>query len=116
MPGPVGRRTILAALALLAVGFGGGYLTARLGAAKPASGALANSTPSGFPWSMFGKLRAADAPRAPPQKPDGFAVWTSRLDLTPSGQSACIRMSRPLDPRRSYGDFVAVSPDLGHPA
>ncbi len=25
-------------------------------------------------------------------------------------------MSRPLDPRKSYGDFVTVSPDLGHPA
>src|SRR6202012_1740534 len=69
-----------------------------------------------FAWLFFGKLRAANAPRAAAPKPDGFAVWTSRLDLAKSGPSACIRMSRPLDPRRSYGDFVSVSPDLGHPA
>lgn len=116
MPGSVGRRTVIAALALLVVGFGGGFLTARLAAGGPAAGNAATATASGFPWSMFGKLRPADAPRAPPPKPEGFAVWTSRLDVTAAGPRACIRLSRPLDPRRSYGDFVTVSPDLGHPA
>ena len=116
MPGTVGRRTIIAAIALLVVGFGGGFLTARMAPPAPTSGAPASATSSGFPWSMFGKPRPADAPRALPPKPDGFAVWTSHLDVTASGPSACIRMSRPLDPRRSYGDFVTVSPELGHPA
>ena len=116
MSSPVGRRAVLAAIALLAVGFGGGYLTARLGPAKPTTGASASSRSSGFAWPLFGKLRAADAPRALPPKPDGFAVWTSRLDVAKSGPRACIRMSRPLDPRHSYGDFVTVSPELGHPA
>ena len=114
MPGTVGRRTIIAAIALLVVGFGGGFLTARMAPPAPTSGAPASATSSGFPWSMFGKPRPADAPRALPPKPDGFAVWTSHLDVTASGPSACIRMSRPLDPRRSYGDFVTVSPELGH--
>ncbi|HEY3948923.1 alpha-2-macroglobulin [Phenylobacterium sp.] len=66
-------------------------------------------------WPLFGKPRAANAPRAAPRKPDGFAVWTSRMDAAKPGGADCIRMSRPLDPRRSYGDFVAVSPDLGRP-
>ena len=116
MPSPVGRRTVLAAIALLVVGFGVGYLTAWLAPGKPSGGGAAASSTSGFAWSLFGKPRAADAPRAAPEKPDGFAVWTSRLDVTGSGPRACIRLSRPLDTRRSYGDYVTVSPDLGHPA
>ncbi|HWE99202.1 MAG TPA: alpha-2-macroglobulin [Caulobacteraceae bacterium] len=115
MPKWLGRRTALAALALLALGFGAGLLTARLfGPPQTSTTALAAS--GGFTWPFFGKLRPADAPRAAPQRPEGFAVWTSRKDLQPSGPRACIRMSRRLDPRRSYGDFVSVSPDLGHPA
>src|SRR5438552_4081630 len=117
MAGPVGRRTIAAALALVALGFGLGLLTARLAASGKANAApLATSSATGFEWPFFGKPRAADAARAIPQKPAEFAVWTSRLDLRPEGPRACIRMSRALDPRRSYGDFIAVSPDLGHPA
>jgi alpha-2-macroglobulin len=114
MPIPVGRQTILAAAALLAVGFGGGFLTAKLaapGAATPA----ASSGNGGFAWPLFGKVRPADAPRALPKKPDEFAVWTSRFDVQAAGPRACVRLSRPLDPRKSYGDFVTVSPDLGHP-
>lgn len=107
----------MAAVALLVVGFGGGYLTARLAPPKPMVAARSASGPSsGFDWPLFGRPRAADAPRAAPQRPDGFAVWSSRLDLQPSGPRACVRLSRPLDARRSYGDFVTVSPDLGHPA
>jgi hypothetical protein len=116
---PGGRQTILAAVALLGVGFGGGFLTARLAAPRKAAALAAGgpaSSSSGSDWPFFGKPRAADAPRAAAKKPDGFAVWTTRLDLQNGGPRACIRMSRPLDPRRSYGDFVTVSPDLGHPA
>jgi len=107
---------VLSAIALLAVGFGGGFLTARLSSSKITSPSASTSGPSGFSWPLFGKLRAADAPRALPQKPLGFAVWTSRLELAKSGPSACIRMSRALDPRKSYSDYVTISPDLGHPA
>ncbi|MDC3911895.1 hypothetical protein KQE47_26560, partial [Raoultella planticola] len=80
------------------------------GAATPA----ASFGNGGFAWPFFGKVRPADAPRALPKKPDGFAVWTSRFDVQAAGPRACVRLSRPLDPRRSYGDFVTVSPDLGH--
>jgi uncharacterized protein YfaS (alpha-2-macroglobulin family) len=114
MPNPVGRRGVLAALALLAVGFGGGFLTARMAAPKPGP-AVTAQTGGGFAWPLFGKLRAADARRAAPRKPEGFAVWTSRFDVQAAGPRACIRMTRALDPRRAYGDFVTVSPDLGHP-
>jgi uncharacterized protein YfaS (alpha-2-macroglobulin family) len=113
-----GRRgLVVAAAALVAVGFGGGYLTAHLASgAKPGAPASALAATSGFAWPFFAKPRPGDAPRATPQKPDGFAVWTSRLDLKPQGPSACIRLTRALDARKSYGDFVTVSPSLGHPA
>ncbi|MGZ3276834.1 MAG: alpha-2-macroglobulin family protein [Caulobacteraceae bacterium] len=117
MPIPGGRPAILAAVALLAAGFGGGFLTARMMAPKTAATApQVAPASSGFDWPLFGKLRAADAPRAAVRKPDGFAVWTTRLDTTGGSPRACIRMSEPLDPARSYGDFVSVSPGLGHPA
>jgi len=116
---PTGRQAILAAIALLGVGFGGGFLTAKLAPARPAATTAPSATTpggSGFDWPLFGKPRAADAPRAPVKKPDGFTVWTSRLDLSSGTPKACIRMSRTLDARKSYGDFVSVSPELGHPA
>ena len=115
MPIPMGRLTALAAPAdLAAAGCGGVFLTSRLAAPKSAP-ATASAGGAGFAWPLFGKLRPAGAPRALPKKPDGFAVWTSRTDVQPSGPRACIRLTRTLDPRRSYGDFVSVSPDLGHP-
>jgi uncharacterized protein YfaS (alpha-2-macroglobulin family) len=100
---------IIAAVALL-LGFGGGYLTAHV---APSAHAGSNST--GFIWPFFGKPRAADAPRAGVRKPDGFAVWTTRIDATRADPISCVRMTRALDPRKSYADFVLVSPDLGHP-
>ncbi len=112
----MGRRTILAAIALVTLGFLGGFLIGRIRPTTATSTTPALSQSSGFSWPLFGKLRTADSPRAAAQKPDGFAVWTSRLDTAKPGAAACIRMSRPLDPRKSYGDFVSVSPDLGHPA
>ena len=109
-----GQRTWIVA-GLIAAAFAAGFGLARLTAAPPAT-PVAQAARDGTAWSLFGKPRAADAPRAAPRKPDGFTVWTSRLDSRGTAPSACIRMTRPLDPRRSYGDFVSVSPGLGHPA
>jgi uncharacterized protein YfaS (alpha-2-macroglobulin family) len=111
-----GRRWALAAIALVVVGFGAGFLTAELLLRNRPAPATAPVAANGFEWPLFGKPRAADAPRAQPKKPDGFAVWTTRLATDRGSPSACIRMSEALDPRRSYGDFVTVMPDLGHPA
>ena len=105
------RGAITLAGAALVLGFGGGYLAARV--APPAS--RAPGAPVGFAWPFFGHPRAADAPRAGVRKPDGFAVWTTRIDTAGPQPRACVRMTRPLDPTRSYADFVLVNPDLGHP-
>ena len=110
----IGRKTWLVA-GLIVAAFAAGFGLARLTAAPPATPS-AQAAKAGAPWSLFGKPRAADAPRAAPRKPDGFTVWTSRLDAKGSAPSACIRMTRGLDPRKSYGDFVSVSPALAHPA
>ncbi len=106
------RSLALAILATLAIGFGGGFLTAR--AFQGAAFDLAAPGVGGVGWSLFGKPRAADAPRRGIPRPDGFAVWKSRLDTKGSAPLACIEMSRDLDPAQAYGDFVLVSPDLGH--
>ena len=74
--------------------------------------AAAAIEPTGL-WSLFGKPRKADAPRRGIPKPDGFAVWRSRIDTSGPAPLACIELSRPLDPERAYGDFVLVSPDPG---
>ncbi len=110
----IGRKTWLVA-GLVVAAFAAGFGLARLTAAPPATPS-AQAAKAGEAWSLFGKPRAADAPRAAPRKPDGFTVWTSRLDARGSAPSACIRMTRGLDPRKSYGDFVSVSPALAHPA
>src|ERR1700754_2788294 len=100
MPIPGGRQAILAAAALLAAGFGGGYVTARLMGPHAESSTAPQAAPaaSAFDWPFFGKPRAADAPRAAVQKPAGFAVWTTRLDTAGGSPRACIRMSMALDP------------------
>ncbi len=114
------RRLIAAAVAIAALGFGGGALTMRLAdthgllAARPGGG----NTPSadqGFAWPFFGKLRAVSASRAGAPKPDGFAVWKQRIDTGKPDAAGCIELTRPLDASRSYADYVLVSPDLGHP-
>lgn len=96
--------------AAVVAGYAAGYVTH-----APSRPALAPA-PGAVAWPLFGHPRAASAPRAPAQRPSGFAVWTSRLDTTHGSPLACVRMSRPLDPRRAYGDFVSFSPDLDHPA
>src|SRR5689334_2031823 len=95
---------IIAAVAL-ALGFGGGFLIAKPNPQNPEA--------SGPNWPFFGKPRAANAKRAAPKRPDGFAVWTSRIDTSGPEPRACIRMSKPLDANQSYGDYVLISPQIG---
>ncbi len=108
------RNLIAATILALVVGFGGGLLTAKVLGPHAPSSATAISADGGL-WSLFGHPRAANAPRRGVAKPDNFAVWQSRVDTSGPTPLACIQMSRPLDPARAYGDFVLVSPDLGHP-
>ena len=109
------RSLAAAAIAALIVGFGGGFL-----AARGMDGAFARraqailETPGASIWSLFGRPRSADAPRRGVPRPEGFAVWKTRLDTSGAQPLACIQMSRPLDPAKSYSDFVLVSPELDH--
>jgi uncharacterized protein YfaS (alpha-2-macroglobulin family) len=116
MASGVSRFRAAAVVALLAVGFTAGLFADRMMSASPGATPSAQAGGGGFSWPFFGHPRAADAPRAAPPRPAAFAVWTTRLDTHTTSPSACIRMSRPLDASRGYGDFVSVSPDLGHPA
>lgn len=102
------------AVGLVAAAFGGGALTATaLDGVLPDRGSDAvTGEPAGQGWSLFGKPRAKDARRAVPPRPEGFAVWRSRIDSSGPDPKACIEMSRTLDPARAYGDFVMVSPEL----
>ncbi len=105
-------RRLIAAIAAVVVAFGGGFLFA-----KGVDGKL--FTPAGAAqslsyWPFFGHPRAAGAARAGEVKPDGFAIWKTRLDTSSADPLACIQMTRELDPSKSYADFVLVSPDLGH--
>jgi len=109
------RLPALAAIGLVILAFAGGAVTAEaLGGLKLLSNAPATAAvePTGL-WSLFGKPRKADAPRRGVPKPEGFAVWRSRIDSSGPEPLACIELSRPLDPERAYGDFVLVSPDPG---
>jgi uncharacterized protein YfaS (alpha-2-macroglobulin family) len=107
------RPITLFTIAGVLAGFGGGYLTAKslegLPAGAHANSAKASQAPS---WPFFGRPRAANAKRAAPPKPDGFTVWDQRVDTSGSEPVVCIRMTRPLDPAKSYGDYVIVSPAL----
>ena len=104
-----GRATAVA-IATLALGFGGGFLTAKI--VQPKAGAVSDS--GDFRWSLFGKPRDAKAPRPAVVKPEGFAVWRTRMDTSGPEPLACIEMTRPLNPEAAYADFVTVQPDLGH--
>src|SRR5690606_7463383 len=87
------------AAALVAAAFGGGVLTAAaLDGILPqrADGAVA-SEPAADGWRLFGRPRAKDAPRGGPAKPEGFAIWRTRIDSTGPEPRACIEMSRALD-------------------
>jgi uncharacterized protein YfaS (alpha-2-macroglobulin family) len=103
------RPASLIAAACLAVGFGGGMLAGHgLGHRGPAI-----TAGQGFGWALFGHPRAANASRPSVTKPDGFAVWKSRVDTSGPEPKACIQMSRPLDPSKSYADYVLLSPAGG---
>ena len=114
---PVGA---IAAIAL-AAGFGGGLVTASVlgggmggkGGSGPAGSVVSGPAEKPSLWSMFGKPRSAGAPRRGIPKPEGFAVWKTRLDTSKSEPLACIEMTKALDPGKAYADFVLVSPDLG---
>ncbi|MDP1737394.1 MAG: alpha-2-macroglobulin [Caulobacter sp.] len=114
---PVGA---IAAIAL-AAGFGGGLVTATVlsggfqgkDAGGPKGSVVSEAPQRASLWSMFGKPRAAGAPRRGIPRPEGFAVWKTRLDTSKAEPLACIEMTRPLDPGKAYADFVLVSPDLG---
>ncbi|HUO12201.1 MAG TPA: NAD(P)-dependent oxidoreductase, partial [Caulobacteraceae bacterium] len=105
--GPVRTVAVCVGAALL-VGFGFGYWTGRTSPAP-------SQSPSSLAWPFFGKPRAADAPRAGPAKPEGFAVWKTAIDTSGADPLSCITLTRPLDPSVAYSDFVAVNPSLGHP-
>ncbi|MDX9997808.1 MAG: alpha-2-macroglobulin [Phenylobacterium sp.] len=101
------------AAALVAAAFGGGVLTAAaLDGVLPqrADGAVASES-AAEGWRLFGRPRAKDAPRGGPAKPEGFAIWRTRVDSTGPEPRACIEMSRALDPAKAYSDFVLVSPE-----
>ncbi len=68
---------------------------------------------AGGPWSLFGKPRGAGATRPGPAKPEGFAVWRTRIDATGPEPLACIEFSRTLNPEASYNDFLEVAPNNG---
>jgi len=97
--------------AALILGFGGGFLAGKGSGGRHAGGANVASEDAGISWPFFGKPRSAHAKRAAPPKPDGFAVWTQRIDSSGAQPMACVRMTRPLDSSKAYADFVLMSPE-----
>ncbi|MBO9710349.1 MAG: alpha-2-macroglobulin family protein [Caulobacter sp.] len=115
IPGPLKSPLVAVGAAMLVVGFGGGFAAGKV-TGLPFFGHKAGAeaeAPKGQAWSLFGKPRAAGAPRRGVPKPEGFAVWQTRIDSSGAEPLACIRMSKALDPSKSYGDFVLLSPDIG---
>jgi hypothetical protein len=113
---------IAAAVAAGILGLAAGALTMHLADThalrargdRAATGGSVARTDEGSPWPFFGKPRSATAPRAAPPKPAGFAVWRSRIDTSRPDPLACVQMTRPLNPAKSYSDYVLVAPDVGH--
>jgi uncharacterized protein YfaS (alpha-2-macroglobulin family) len=101
------------AAGLVVAAFGGGYLTAKGIEGFGKGAAVAKLEPGSLAWSLFGKPRGANAPRRGVPKPEGFAVWRTRIDSSKAEPQACVELTRPLDPAKSYADYVLVSPDLG---
>ncbi|KRA56170.1 alpha-2-macroglobulin [Caulobacter sp. Root655] len=114
---PSGLKSPLVAVGAVAllVGFGGGFAASKVSDLGWFGGksAVTATAPKGQAWSLFGKPRAAGAPRRGIPKPEGFAVWQSRIDSTGAAPMACIRMSKALDPSKPYADYVLLSPDIG---
>jgi uncharacterized protein YfaS (alpha-2-macroglobulin family) len=111
-----GRSGPALAIGVVIAAFGGGFLSAKAVDGLHLFGRrTAEAQVEGVGWNLFGKPRAADARRRGAVKPEGFAVWRSRVDTSGASPRACIQLTRPLDPAKSYADFVLVSPDLGAP-
>jgi len=109
------NRTLAAAvIAALVAGFGGGFLAARGLAGSAPPQAAGGQIGQNWAWALFGRPRAPNAPRQGIAKPEGFAVWKTRLDTSGAQPLACIELTRPLDPAKAYGDFVLVSPQPDH--
>ncbi|WP_293901253.1 alpha-2-macroglobulin [Phenylobacterium sp.] len=108
------RPPVAAAILVALAAFAGGVVATKLfeGSGAPAA-VLASGEPGKSLWGLFGKPRGADARRRGVPRPEGFAVWRSRVDVSTAEPKACIQMSQPLDPVRAYGDFVLLSPDPG---
>ncbi len=104
------RNAIVAAVAALAVGFGGGYFVSEAVGGGPSATEAGSSAPREFRWNLFGRPRDADAARPGPRRPEGFAVWRTRTDTSRPEPAQCVEMSRPLNRAASYDDFVLVSP------
>ena len=106
------RMSGMVAAAVIIAAFGGGYLTAK--GIEDFGKASVAGEPGAQGWSLFGHPRGANAPRRGIPKPEGFAVWRSRIDTSKAEPMACVQLTRPLDASKSYADYVLVSPDLGH--
>ncbi|MFN3229909.1 MAG: alpha-2-macroglobulin family protein, partial [Asticcacaulis sp.] len=106
------RKVLAGAAGILVAGFCFGFLAAKAtegGKTRAPAGegvAVVESLSN-----LFGKPRDKNAPRAGLPKPDGFAVWRHRVDTSGASAAACIEFSRPLDPDKSYGDYVLVNPE-----
>ena len=114
------NQKILAAAvaAALVLGLGAGFLIGKgAGGRHTGPSASVAREETGLLWPLFGHPRAAGAPRPGQHKPDGFAVWKTRIDTAHAQPVACIQMTRPLDPAKAYADFVLISPEMqGTPA
>src|SRR5687767_3561413 len=89
-----GRTGVAVAAAVVAAAFGGGYVTA-----KATGGLFGPTSPTtaaqqGVGWSLFGKPRGANAARRGIPKPEGFAVWRSRIDTSRPEPQACLELTR----------------------
>jgi uncharacterized protein YfaS (alpha-2-macroglobulin family) len=107
------RSAVIAGVALL-LGFGAGFLIAKAPDLRRAS-VGADAASGAFSWPLFGKLRPAGAARATAARPEGFAVWTTRIDTAGTEPLACVRLTRPLDPQADYSDFIEITPALDTP-
>ncbi len=107
-----GKTPAILAAVLVVAAFGGGFLTAKgVDGIRLLPPNVAGVDGAGDGWSLFGKPRSAYAPRRGAPKPEGFAVWRTRVDASGVQPRACVEMTRPLDPSTSYADFVLVSPE-----
>jgi uncharacterized protein YfaS (alpha-2-macroglobulin family) len=108
------RSLAYGAIGAAVIAFGGGFVVAKATETLHLAGGHGGGI-GGFFSSMFGHPRDANAPRAGIAKPEGFAVWRQRVDTGGDNARACVEFTRALDPSKSYGDFVLVSPDPGRP-